>query len=144
MRLRRLVMKRLMSIALALFALLLTSGLLAPAGGAKTTAKEKAVVEFPEKVKLLGVFLKGEYVFVHDEEAMARGEACTYIYTSVKGEPGILVASFHCVPLERKKVERFTVALTRLLPDLLELREYQFAGSTHGHGVPRSDHRHKG
>ena len=92
-----------------------------------------AVVEFPGKVKLLGVILKGEYVFVHDEERMARGEACTYIYTNRAGQPGRLVVSFHCRPVERLRAERFTVMTTRLLPDLLELHEYQFAGSTECH-----------
>jgi len=29
-------------------------------------------------------------------------------------------------------VDRFTVVTTRLLPDLFELREYQFAGTTPG------------
>ena len=130
-------MKRfILAAALAFIAAILFI-IFSPTGKAHAPVKEKAVVEFPEKVKLLGVFLKGEYLFVHDEEKMARGEDCTYIYTSAKGQPGTLVLSFHCVPVERKKVDRFTVVTTRLLPDLLELREYQFAGTTHGHGVPR-------
>jgi hypothetical protein len=130
-------MKRLTLIILILSAAVLFTGLLAATGKAKAPAKETAVVQFPEKVKLLGVFLKGEYVFVHDEERMARGEDCTYIYTSRLGRPGRLVVSFHCRPAERMKAEQFTVVTRRLLPDLFELREYQFAGSTEGHQVPK-------
>jgi len=118
--------------------LLLIGGSFAPTGKAKTSTKQSVVVEFPEKVKLLDVFLKGEYVFVHDEEKMARGEDCTYVYTSVSGQPGSLVASFHCRPTQRKRADHFTIVTTRLLPDLFELQEYQFAGSTEGHQVPRS------
>lgn len=130
-------MKRLTLTISFLSAAALFTGLLAPTGKAKAPAKETAVVEFPEKVKLLGVFLKGEYVFVHDEEKMARGEACTYIHASRAGQPGRLVVSFHCRPVERMEAGQFTVVTARLLPDLLELREYQFAGSAEGHQVPK-------
>jgi hypothetical protein len=129
-------MKRLTLLILFLSAAALTSGLLAPTGRATAPARESAVVEFPVKVKLANVILKGEYVFVHDEEKMARGEDCTYIYTSKAGRPDALIVSFHCRPMQRVRAERFTVVTTRLLPDLLELREYQFAGSTEGHQVP--------
>jgi hypothetical protein len=130
-------MKRFNLTILAVIALLLIGGLLAPTGRAKTSTKESIVVEFPQKVKLLNVVLRGEYVFVHDEEKMARGEACTYIYTSVAGQPGNLVVSFHCQPAERQKADRFTIVTKRVLPDLLELQEYQFAGSTEAHQVPK-------
>ena len=127
-------------IILAMFIALIAAALIvmfAQKGKAKVRAKEQAVVEFPQKVKLLNVVLKGEYVFVHDEEKMARGEACTYVYTSALGQPGNLVVSFHCEPVERKKADHFIVVTSRLTPDLLQLEEYQFAGSTEGHQVPK-------
>ncbi len=131
-------MKRFNLTILTVVALFLIGGLLAPTGKAKTSKKQSVVVEFPQKVKLLNVMLKGEYVLVHDEEKMAQGEACTYLYTSVSGQPGSLVVSFHCQPVERKKADHFTIVTTRLLPDILELQEYQFPGSTEGHQVPKS------
>ena len=42
--------------------------------------KEQAVTNFSQPVKLMGVTLKGEYLFVHDDAAMARGETCTFVY----------------------------------------------------------------
>ena len=47
---------------------------------ANAAKKERAVMKFNQPVKLMGVTLKGEYLFVHDDEAMARGEACTFVY----------------------------------------------------------------
>ena len=91
---------------------------------------------FSQPVKLMGVTLKGEYLFVHDDEAMARGEACTFVY---KGNAEIaknLVASFHCTPAERGKVAHFTVRTLLASPGQYELRELQFAGSTEAHLVP--------
>jgi hypothetical protein len=98
--------------------------------------KEKAVMTFTEPVKLMGVTLKGEYLFVHDDAAMARGEACTFVYKGVAESPDKLVVSFHCTPAERTKVASFTVRTQLTSPGLTELREFQFAGSTEAHLVP--------
>src|SRR6185503_20487452 len=62
-------------------ALTLSSSLTSSVTSAANTAKrERAVMKFNEPVTLMGVTLKGEYLFLHDDEAMARGEACTYVY----------------------------------------------------------------
>jgi|SRR5215467_11696162 len=108
---------------------------------ASTPRVEKAVVEFPQQVKLLDVFLKGSYLFVHDEDKMARGEACTYIYEFIDGKQGKLVTSFHCSPIARERAEKFVIKTNRLgatFNDLIEITEYQFAGSTEGHQVPKA------
>lgn len=102
---------------------------------AKAGTKHKAVVEFIDPVQLLNVTLKGSYLIVHDDELMARGQACTFVY-SLKDESK-LVVSFHCIPVERKKVATFTFR-TALAPDgkTIELREIQFGGDTEAHQVP--------
>lgn len=109
-----------------------------PQSKAEGPTKESAVVEFAQTVKLQGVLLRGEYVIVHDEERMARGEPCTWIYRSAKGKEGALVASFHCVHVERAKAKNFVVHFqTRNTPyDTPEVLEFQFAGSTASHRVP--------
>ena len=103
----------------------------------KTTAagKKRAVMQFTEPVKLMGVTLKGEYLFVHDEEAMARGDACTFVYKGNAAIDSKLVISFHCVPAERVKVGNFTVRMTDV-GGIKQLREYQFEGETEAHQVP--------
>jgi hypothetical protein len=106
------------------------------AGVAKAKQKERAVTTFNEPVRLLGVVLKGEYLFVHDDAAMMRGEACTFIYKGVVETPDALVISFHCTPESRNKVASFTVRTDRVSPGITEVREIQFAGSTEAHLVP--------
>lgn len=126
------------------FALLLTlaasmtiTGVFAMTDGTAETKTQKAVVVFDEPTKLLKVTLKGQYLFVHDDERMARGEACTYVYPYTEGKQGDLVVSFHCRPVPRQKAGHFSVTVT-MQPDSNrdELVEYQFAGSTEGHRVP--------
>ena len=98
--------------------------------------KQRAVAHFDSPVMLQGVVLKGAYLFVHDDAAMNRGEACTRVY---KGEAEVtdkLVLSFHCIPVQRDKVTHFTVRSTETSPGKLEIREFQFNGDTEAHGVP--------
>ena len=100
--------------------------------------KQSAIVEFTQQVKVLNVVLKGTYLIVHDDEKMARGEDCTYIYETKIGAPGKLVVSFHCTPVTRDRASGFIFRTALLLPNtnVYELREFQFAGSTEGHVVP--------
>jgi hypothetical protein len=107
---------------------------------ANAPKKEKAVMTFNQPVKLMGVTLKGEYLFVHDDAAMARGEACTFVYKGVAESQDKLVVSFHCTPAERTKVASFTVRTFMTSPGQFELREFQFEGSTEAHLVPVTQH----
>jgi len=97
-------------------------------------------MKFDQPVKLMGATLKGEYLFVHDDEAMARGEACTFVYKGEAENPNNLVVSFHCTPAVRGKVDYFTVRTLLTSPGQYELREFQFRGSTEAHLVPVSQH----
>jgi len=112
--------------------------LLAMPGRAANPRIEKATVQFDEPVKLLNVILKGEYLFVHDEGKMARGEDCTYVYNYSNGKQGDLVVSFHCIPVACQKADHFTITVN-LQPgtNLMELSEFRFAGSEEGHKVPQ-------
>src|SRR5678816_3971939 len=73
---------------------------------ASNTRKQSAVTNFDRAVVLHGVTLKGEYLFVHDDAVMQRGEACTYVYEGNAPIPKKLVVSFHCVPIERAKAKQ--------------------------------------
>ncbi|MDQ3821577.1 MAG: hypothetical protein M3362_28395 [Acidobacteriota bacterium] len=101
---------------------------------------ERAVVEFKDQVKLLGVFLKGEYLIIHDHEKMARGEDCTYIYRLKDGKQGELVVSFHCTPQPRPLAESFRLKTSRRFTQgiIPEVTEIQFGGSREAHLVPSS------
>ena len=127
-------MKRLLVAASMLAALVITIGVFT--AQARTDAKktDRATIQFTEPVKLLNVILKGQYLFVHDEEKMASGQDCTYVYDS----SGKLVVSFHCIPIERPKATRFRVLSVRVGTSNgpREMKEYQFEGSTQAHQVP--------
>ena len=107
-----------------------------------TAHKQSAITNFDRAVVLHGVTLKGEYLFVHDDAAMQRGEACTYVYEGNAPIPEKLVASFHCVPIQRAKAKNFTVRSVESSPGITELQEFQFAGDTEGHAVPTSIDQH--
>jgi hypothetical protein len=128
-------MKTLVFVSIVLCTLIL--GSVSWTSSAATNAqKQRAVTQFDNPVTVQGVVLKGEYLFVHDDAAMIRGDACTYIY---KGELEVrdkLVASFHCTHVERAKANYFTVRTVQTGPGTVELREFQFSGETAGHVVP--------
>jgi hypothetical protein len=112
--------------------------LIAESKAQQAPRRESAIVEFTETVKFHDVLLRGEYVIVHDEERMARGEPCTYIYKSKNGQEGELVTSFHCVHVDRAMAKQFTVKLytSRTPYGTREVQEFQFANSAAGHRVP--------
>ena len=129
-------MKRLLLFAALLCAVTLAMGSSFVSNASKTGQKQRASMTFFEPVKLQGVVLKGEYLFVHDNDAMMRGEACTFVYKGKVETSKNLVLSFHCTPANRTKVGNFTVRTVEPSPGVAELREFQFAGETESHLVP--------
>jgi hypothetical protein len=104
-----------------------------------SATKQDAVVEFTDKTKLGGEILLGEYYFEHDDSRMASGKPCMYVYSYEDGQPGKLIVSFHCTPVERPKAREVVLSLAMTSsPDLFLLMEIQFAGSTKGHLLPGS------
>ena len=133
-------MRKMVFLILAVCVIALSSTAPVPTASAGATHKEVAVVDFPEQVKLLGVFLKGQYLFVHDDALMSRGGACTYVYTLKDGKPDKLMVSFHCTPVERQTADHFVVKtiLRSKLMAIREVTEIQFRGSSEAHLVPAS------
>jgi hypothetical protein len=122
---------------LFLFALIAVLALVAlPLRGASSSRKQMAVFTFAQPVHVQGQILRGEYLFVHDDAAMQRGEACTYIYKGNAPLRDKLVISFHCLPTERATAIHFVVRTEEKTPGTIELREFQFAGDREAHVVP--------
>lgn len=121
------------------------------AGGPATSSKSidgnkrKGTIQFNDVVLLQSVPLKGEYLFVHDDAAMARGEACTRVYKGNAEISSKLVVSFHCVPVERARSTYFVVLTKQVTLGVQEVTAYQFKGDTEAHGVPTlpAGHVHK-
>lgn len=98
--------------------------------------KERALVQFTETVRLRDAFLRGQYLVVHDEDRMAQGEACLYIYRGEVENADRLVVAYHCRPVERTKVDQFTILTSRANSfDMPEVLEIQFGGSSEAHQV---------
>ncbi len=92
-------------------------------------------VHFREPVQVGSAILMGWYVIEHDDDRMARGEPCTYVYEyDTMRAP---VATFHCTHLEREAPDVATVVLRPTVnPSIKALAEFQFSGETASHGVP--------
>ena len=134
-------MKSLLPFIAFLGALTLSNSVVPSVSNAANTAtKERAVMTFSEPVQLMGVELKGEYLFVHNDEAMARGEACTYVYKGNAENVNNLVISFHCIPVAAPRARYFRVRAGLNMLGQYEIREFQFAGSPEVHLVPSNHH----
>jgi hypothetical protein len=125
-------MKR--NILLIVLAGLLFSVALVAGTKAEEPKNERALVQFTQTVKFKNVFLRGQYLIVHDADKMAKGEDCTWIFDA----EGKVVASFHCTPVARERADSFKLIVSRRNAafDIPDVREIQFAGSTEGHLVP--------
>lgn len=106
-----------------------------PATVATAPARQTAEVWLHRPVWVGENILQGRYVIEHDNDRMARGEPCTYIYAfNDRIRP---VVAFRCVHLEREHTKTNTVVL-RSIGDgqHQKLQAFQFAGEIGAHGVP--------
>jgi hypothetical protein len=99
-------------------------------------ARETLTVWFKKPVKVGDRILLGKYVIEHDNNRMARGAPCTYIYAA--DDLRLPVVAFRCEHLHRSRGERASVTLPPLgeANGMQEFREFQFAGEAGAHGVP--------
>ena len=98
--------------------------------------KHRATIRLVDPVLLQDKLLdRGEYLFVHDDAAMARGEACSFVYKGGGEVREKLVASFHCMPEQRAKANHFVVRTAINNSGVAVLKEYQFRGETEAHVV---------
>ena len=97
--------------------------------------RQRTVVWFQRPVMVGRHILQGRYVIEHDNDRMARGEPCTYIYAF--DDQKLPVVTFHCTHLERDRASTNTAALASTSDGTMQkLLEFQFAGETASHGVP--------
>jgi hypothetical protein len=124
-------------IGVSVMAVLLGVGTLTSRAGDVAGARQWTVVNFPDAVQVKDQLIMGPVLIVHDNDKMARGEACTTFYRFVPGKgPKEELVSFHCRPEPRSKVAEttFTIADTSL--GCRRLVSYQIAGDDEAHGVP--------
>lgn len=124
----------------AAIALLSTSGI-ATNGSNVAPSKQWTVVEFSVPTRVGNHVLLGQYLLVHDDARMAKGEPCSAIYRFDPSRgPQERVVEFMCIPnhaavtgsLQLKmKPEPGVSSAARVA-----LVGYQFAGDSETHGVP--------
>lgn len=132
-------MKRFVTRILISIVAVMVAGVLPTIGKPAASRRTIAVVNFKDEVKLMDVSLKGIYLFEHDDDRMARGEDCTrvYLFKEKNPKPWQFVTSFHCIPIERKRVDRFTLSIPRSEDQSGRgIREIQFMNTAEGHRVP--------
>lgn len=117
-----------------LMAVSLTGGIVEAPGSSSHI--DRAIAQFDEPVKLMGVILKGRYLFLHHEGLMRKGKPCTYAYALDGEHPGRFVLSFHCQRVAREKTAELKVILSRKdISGMAEIVEIQFPGTAEGHRV---------
>jgi hypothetical protein len=123
----------------------LAVGAVATSSDGRGQTRRWAVVYLAEPTLIGSTIVQGPVLFTHDDARMARGEPCTTVRLfEPTGGPTEEIASFHCTPLSRNIVHKFTVR-TRPNTEMglgCVLTEYQFAGDNEGHGVPQSTNAH--
>jgi hypothetical protein len=125
----------------AFMAVVITLGLMAGVSGKDVRPTvEYAKVTFTSPVRVINAVLMGDYLIEHDNDRMARGGPCTYIYKMRdRSKP---VVTFHCKHLNRATTAKATVRLQRTY-DMgstlgYVMTEFQFENSADSHGVPLS------
>ncbi len=97
-------------------------------------ARQATVVWFHQPVRIGNNILQGRYVIEHDNDRMAAGGLCTYIYAYE--DQKVPVVAFHCVHLERETSKTGTVVLRSGSDGFKRMVEFQFPGDPSGHGLP--------
>lgn len=122
-----------------LLLMVVVGGTMATSGDSVAPARQSAVTWLTEPTMIGSTIVQGPVLFTHDNTKMARGEPCTtvYLFEPTKG-PAEEITSFHCIPIPRKAVDRFTITTQ---PNVVlgygcVLTAYQFAGDAEAHGVP--------
>lgn len=102
------------------------------------SAKQWTVVNFVDPVLVRGNYVMGPVMIVHDNEKMAKGEACTTFYRFDKARgPQEEIVSFHCRPRATDdKTGPTQIVTTMTDAGCRKLVEYQIAGDSEAHGVP--------
>jgi hypothetical protein len=97
-------------------------------------ARQATVVWFNQPVRIGNNILQGRYVIEHDDDRMAAGGPCTYIYKFEDQKTPVV--AFHCVHLDRPAGDQGTVVLHKGADGFLYLDEFQFPGDAAAHGLP--------
>ncbi len=103
---------------------------------AETPARQAVYVWFQRPVTVGRHILQGRYVIEHDNDRMARGKPCTRIYAY--DDQRLPVVEFNCIHLERGDSHQHQVVLASIGDGMQQFLEFQFAGETAAHGLPKA------
>jgi hypothetical protein len=114
----------------------------APAPATCDNVRDQAIVNFSEPVLVGTQWIMGRAVVVHDDDAKARGEACTFIYTQDKAGHMTLVKSYKCERVSKATSSAFKLVTQRDANNNRVLSEIQFAGQPFSHEFLRDNAPH--
>lgn len=98
-----------------------------------------AAVNLTDTTLIAGALVSGPVVFVHDDAKMARGLPCTSVHRFEPGKgPGEELVAFHCKPRWGQAPGQFTQSVTTRPDGPRVMTDYQFAGDTEAHGIPKT------
>lgn len=117
------------AVAMTIFAVAATTG-------SSSAARKSVDFDFQRPTLIAGTVVSGQVVIVHDDDRMARGEACTTVHRSDRGRQGEKLVEFMCTPIKRAAPAGFLVRRAHVSASQDRLTEYQFKGDTESHGVP--------
>ena len=99
--------------------------------------RQWTIVNFVDPVQVKDQIVMGPVLIVHDDEKMARGEACTTFYRFEPGKgPREALLSFHCTPVAKTAVSQTTLNIVDTPTGCKRLIEYQIGGDPEAHGIP--------
>ena len=114
------------------------SGMSAAATASAAQGRQWSIVNFVTTVRVGKSFVSGPVLIVHDDAKMARGEPCTTFYRFDRAAgPREALVSFHCKPRRTAAVSVTTLKTVNTADGITQLTEYQIAGDTEAHGIPR-------
>ncbi len=117
-------------------ALLMIAAMVPLIGHANNPQYKSVIVTFTKNTLFYDTVLRGDYLIVHDDAAMAvPGKHCTRIYHYENGQIGALVTTFRCqpVPSETAKQTNFSVVPSVTID---RVSGFQIAGDEEIHAVP--------
>ena len=101
---------------------------------AEERSQELLRVRFTRPTFFQGVLLRGDYLFLHEEDKMANEEPCLFVYRERTGTADTPIASLHGTVVEGARTAHARVEALRISEGTLwYLREIQFPGSTAAH-----------
>ena len=126
-----------MKVKLTAVLLVLIAAMVPVVGHANNPQYRSVVVTFTKNTIFYDSLLRGQYLIVHDDSAMAiPGKHCTRVYRYDNGQVGPLVTSFRCQPVQTETAKQTNFSIVSSGAVLSRVTGFQLTGDEEIHAVP--------